>query len=183
MRTVSAALVAAVLAAGCGGEQTKAPEAAATLPATTALRDALIQSALKARLTAAYPDTMANVGVTVSDGVVTLRGAVRDPVTRRRVVADAGRSTYVQRVVDRLRVDPRAPRVADSVGDVALATRVQAALTAQLGFVPVTVRVDRAVATLSGTVPDAKTKVTLLATARGTTGIRNVVDRVRVAGP
>jgi osmotically-inducible protein OsmY len=47
----------------------------------------------------------------------------------------------------------------------------------------VTVRVDRGVATLTGTVPDAKTKATIAATARDTSGIRNVVDRVRVAGP
>ena len=139
-------------------------------------------SAVKARLTAEYPDSTTSVGVSVADGVVTLRGTVRDAKTRDAIVADTERTTYVRRVVDRIRVDPHSPRFRDQVGDVALATRVQAAIAAQLGLQQVTVRVDGGVATLTGTVPDTKTKRTILATARGTTGIRNVVDRIRVAG-
>ena len=159
-----------------------APGAQPTRPATTVLRDALITTAVKARLTAEYPDSTTSVGVSVTDGVVALRGKVRDDKTRRAIVADTERTTYVQRVVDRIRVDPRSPRLREQVGDVALATRVQAAIAAQLGFQHVTVRVDRAVATLTGTVHDAKTKRTILTTARDTAGVRNVVDRIRVAG-
>src|SRR5665213_253393 len=73
--------------------------------------------------------------------------------------------------------------VAVRAGDVALATRVEAALEAELGPQPVTVRVESGVATLDGTVRDAKTKAAIVRTARDTTGIRNVVDRIRVAGP
>ena len=184
MRNVLAAPAAALLLAGCGGgSQDKAPEATATRAATSVLRDTLIQTALKARLTAEYPDRIANVRVAVAAGVVTLRGTVRDPATRKHIVDDSERTTYVQAVVDRLRVDPSASRAADMVGDVALATRLQGAIAAQVGAAPVSVRVDRGVATLTGTVPDAKTKDAIAATARGTTGIRNVIDRVRVAGP
>ncbi len=146
------------------------------------LRDTLIMSAVKARITAEYPDSTTSVRVSVADGVVTLRGTVRDVATHQHVVADTERTTYVKAVVDRIRVDSRTPRLRDQVGDVALATRVQAAIAAKLGIQRVTVHVEGGVATLTGTVPDAKTKRTILATTRGTAGIRNVVDRIRVAG-
>ncbi|HEY0382189.1 MAG TPA: BON domain-containing protein [Candidatus Elarobacter sp.] len=177
------AVAAIVVLAGCTAPAPdKAPEPLATRPATTVLRDALILTSLKARLTSEYPDSITSVRVGVADGVVTLRGTVRDESTHKHVVADAERTTYVRRVVDRVRVDPRSPRLRDQVGDVALATRIQAAVAAQLGFQHVTVRVERGVATLTGTAPDAKTKRTILTTARGTAGVRNVVDGIRVAG-
>lgn len=177
------ALAAAVLVAGCtGNSQQKVPEPFGTRAATTVLRDTLILSAVKARLTAEYPDSATSVGVSVANGVVTLRGTVRDAATRKHLVADAERTTSVKRVVDRLRVDPHSPRLREQVGDVALAARIQAAITAQVGFQQIVVRVDRGVATLDGTAADAKAKRTILATARGTSGVRNVVDRIRVAG-
>jgi osmotically-inducible protein OsmY len=186
-RALSLAAAPAVLAAalaGCtGSSQERVPGAFATRPATTVLRDTLILTSVKARLTAQYPDSATSVGVSVADGVVTLRGTVRDLATRRHMVADAERTTYVARVADRLRVDPHAPRFRDQVGDVALAARLQGAIAAQLGLQQVGVRVDHGVATLTGTVADAKTKRTMLATARGTSGIRNVVDRIRVGAP
>jgi osmotically-inducible protein OsmY len=136
---------------------------------------------VKAKLIGDDPDSTLTLRVTVTDGVVTLRGTVHDAAIRRKVAADARATGGVTRVVDQLRVDPRGPRLRQQVGDVALATRIQAAIAAQLGFQHVTVRVDRGVATLDGTA-NAKTKKTILATARGTEGVRNVVDRIRVAG-
>jgi osmotically-inducible protein OsmY len=177
------ALAAALVLAACtANAPDNAPGPQRTRDATTVLRDTLIMSAVKARLTAEYPDSTTSVRVSVAGGVVTLRGTVRDANTHAHIVADAERTTYVKAVVDRVRVDPRSPRFKDQVGDVALATRIQAAVAAQLGVQHVTVRVERGVATLSGTTADAKTKRTILATARGTAGVRNVVDRIRVAG-
>jgi len=179
-----AAILALLLLAGCtgsGGEggQTSNP----THPATTALKDALLLAAVKATLVADDPDSTTTVGVAVNDGVVTLRGSVKDAETRRRIVADARKTGEVKRVVDELRVDPNGPRLKERVGDVALAARIETAITAQVGVQPVAVRVDRGIASLEGTVGDAKTKATIVATAHGTTGVRNVVDRIRVAGP
>ena len=184
-RAVAAVLAfgAAAAFAGCTGtSETKVPEPFGTRPATTVLKDALTLSAVKAKLIGDDPDSTLTLRVAVTDGVVTLRGTVHDAAIRRKVVADARATGGVKRVVDQLRVDPRGPRLRQQAGDVALATRVQAAIAAQLGLQHVTVRVDHGVATLEGTVPDAKTKRTMLATARGTAGIRNVVDRIRVAG-
>ncbi len=171
--------------AGCTGnspQNVKVPEPFGTRPATAVLQDVLTLSAVKAKLIGDDPDSTMSLRVTVRDGVVTLRGTVHDAAIRRKVVADARATGGVKRVVDALRVDPRGPRLRQQVGDVALAARVEAAMTAQVGLQHVTVRVDRGVATLDGSVPDAKTKRTVLATARGTAGVRNVVDRVRVGG-
>jgi osmotically-inducible protein OsmY len=178
-----AAAAALLLAACTGSSQEKAPGPLATRAATTALRDTLILSAVKTRFVAQYPDSTTTVGVAVTDAVVTLRGTVRDEATRRHMVEDAQETTSVARVVDELRVNPNGPRLRDQVGDVALATRIEGAITAQLGLQSVSVRVERGVATLTGTAADAKTKRTMLETARGTAGIRNVVDRVRVGAP
>jgi osmotically-inducible protein OsmY len=178
------ALAAALLLASCTAPSPdRAPEPGATRAATAALEDALILASLKARLTAEYPDSATSVRVSVRDRVVTLRGSVRDGATRKRMVEDAQMTVHVNRVVDQLHVDPHQRRLADQLGDVALAARVQTAFTAQVGPQNVQVRVDRGIATVSGTVHDAKTKSTILATARGTSGVRNVVDRIRVTGP
>jgi osmotically-inducible protein OsmY len=187
MRRAPAALAALALGgllAGCtGSSQQKVPEPFGTRPATAVLKDALTLSAVKAKLIGDDPDSTLSLRVAVTDGVVTLRGTVHDTAIRRKVVADARATGGVKGVVDELRVDPRGPRLRQQVGDVALAARIQTAIAAQVGLQHVTVRVDRGVATLDGSVSDAKTKRTILTTARGTAGERNVVDRVRVGGP
>jgi len=177
-------LLAAVIGmlAGCGGTE-RAPEPFGTRVATEVLRDALIVTAVKATLTADDPDSATTLGVAARDGVVTLRGSVRDAAAQRRVVASARAVTGVKQVVDELRVDPHGPRPGRRIADAALATRVATAYTAQAGLQHVTVTVDGGVATLAGTVADGKTKARIIAAARGTDGIRNVVDRIRVERP
>jgi osmotically-inducible protein OsmY len=183
-RAFAQAVAAALLLAGCTGtSQEKAPEPGATRAATAGLEDALILAALKARLAAEYPDSVTAVGVSVRDRVVTLRGWVKDAKIHRRMVQDAEMTVHVNRVVDQLRVDPHRRGITDQVGDVTLAARVAAAYTAQVGMQKVGVRVDRGVATLTGTVRDADTKRRIVTAARDTAGIRNVVDRIRVGAP
>jgi hyperosmotically inducible protein len=178
------ALAAALLLAGCtGSSQQKVPEPFGTLPPASAVKDVLIVSGVKATLVAADPDSTTTVGVTSSGGVVTLRGTVRDAATRTRVVSAARNVAGVKSVVDDLTINPHQPQIKQQVADVALEARIEAAVTSQVGLQHVTVNVAHGVATLSGTVPDAKTRATVVATARGTSGIRNVVDRIRVAGP
>ncbi|HEV3089351.1 MAG TPA: BON domain-containing protein [Candidatus Elarobacter sp.] len=178
------ALAAALLLAGCtGSSEQKLPQPFGTRAATAVLKDALLLSAVKAALVATDPDSATTVGVGARDGVVTLRGRVHDAKTRTRLVTAARQNSGVVRVVDQLKVDPRSPLLRQQVGDVALAARVETAITAQLGPQSVGVRVERGVATLTGTVHDRKTKATVLAAARGTSGIRNVVDRIRVGTP
>jgi osmotically-inducible protein OsmY len=176
-------VIGIALLAGCGGGTDRAPEPFGTRVATEVLRDAIIISAVKAKLTAEDPDSATTLGVASRDGTVTLRGSVRDAAARSRVVGAAHKVSGVKNVVDDLRIDPHGPRPARFVADAALATRVATAYTAQAGFQHVTVTVDHGVATLAGTVADAKTKERIVAAARGTSGIRNVVDRIRVQRP
>ncbi|BDE07102.1 hypothetical protein WPS_23780 [Vulcanimicrobium alpinum] len=178
------AFAAGLLVAGCGGDQqTKAPEPFGTRAATDVLRDGVTLAAVKAKLTAEDPDSATTLGVVARDGVVTLRGSVRSMDAKKRVVRSARGVAGVRVVVDQVRVDPNGPRPKRQLGDAALATRIVAAYTAELGFQKVSVRVDGGTATLEGTVADAKTRDAVVAAARGTSGIRNVVDRIRVEQP
>jgi osmotically-inducible protein OsmY len=178
------ALAAALVVAGCtGSSQQKIPEPFGTLPPPSVVKDALILSGVKATLIAADPDSTTTLGVSASAGVVTLRGTVRDAATRTRLVSAARNVAGVRSVVDDLTIDPHQPQIKQQVADVAEEARIEAAVTTQVGLQHVSVHVAHGVATLAGTVPDAKTRATVVATARGTSGIRNVVDRIRVAGP
>jgi len=182
--TRALALAAALLLAACTAPAPeKAPEPGATRAATADLEDALISAAVKAALVAHDPDSTTNVRVAVRDNVVTLRGTVKDSKTRARLVEVAGEVVHVKAVHDELRVDRRQRRLGEQVDDFALAARIQTATAAQVGFKHVIVHVDRGVVTLDGSVPDAKTKATVVRTARDTEGVRNVVDRIRVGGP
>lgn len=178
------AVAAAFALAGCSNTNVDvhAPEPLAS-NAAAALKDTLIAAAVKAKVTADEPDSIISLGASSHDGTVTLRGTVLSAAARDRALSDAKSVTGVTSVVDRLTVNPNGPRPKEQVADFALAARIQAALAAQLGITHVGIHVDRGVATIDGSVPDAKTKETVLATARGTSGIRNVVDRIRVEHP
>ena len=179
-------LAAVLLLAACesgGGAASRAPQPFGTKAATAVLRDGLIAAAVKAKLTADLPDSLTSLGVHVDDGVVTLRGSVLSAADRTRAASEARGVKGVVRVVDDLRVDPHAPRPKEQAADLALQARVDAALTAQLGFTRIGVHVDRGVATLDGVAADDRAREAALATARGTSGIRNVVDRIRVEHP
>src|SRR5665213_2665674 len=143
---------------------------------------ALVLAGCTATSQSKAPDALDTRAVTA-----TLKDALIQTAVKTALVShepDAAVAVDVaHRDVDGMRVDSRRRRIEDQAGDVALATRVEAALEAELGPQPVTVRVESGVATLDGTVRDAKTKAAIVRTARDTTGIRNVVDRIRVAGP
>jgi osmotically-inducible protein OsmY len=67
--------------------------------------------------------------------------------------------------------------------DALIQSAIKAALAEDVGALRVRVHVEDGIATLAGTTPDAKSKAGALAAARQTAGVRNVVDRIRVAGP
>jgi hyperosmotically inducible protein len=173
--------------AGCAGDQSsqqpKDPGPFASRDPATFLRDGLILTGVKARLTADDPDSATTLGVSVSNGTVTLRGTVRNQRDRARAVAEARGVRGVKAVDDQLRIDPNGPRLKERFDDISLATRITTAIGAQIGLNSVRVQVHDGVATLGGTAPDAKTKSTAVATARGTNGVRNVIDRIRVEHP
>lgn len=182
----STALAVALLT-GCGSNTStttvQVPQPFGTRAATEVLRDGLILAAVKAQLTALDPDSATSLGVSVRDGVVRLRGTVRDRGALAKDTAAARKVAGVKRVVTEVRVDPRGPRPREQVSDFALATRITAALAAQVGPTGVRVHAAGGTVTLDGSAPDGKTKATAVSTARGTGGVRNVVDHIRVEHP
>ena len=175
------ALAFACALAGCSttNVDTHAPAPLAS-DAVGVLKDTLVAGAVKAKITADEPDSIASLGVSSRSGAVTLRGTVLTVAARDRAAADAKSVAGVTSLDDRLTVNPNGPRPKEQAADFALAARIEAALAVQVGITHVGVHVDHGVATLDGSVPDEKTKATAVATARGTSGIRNVVDRIRV---
>jgi len=180
MRRAGLALACALLA-GCGGGASDSPGPTQSA-VTSSLKDALVVSGVKAALIAEDPDSTTTVGVSANAGVVTLRGSVKSASIRSRFDARARAVTGVTRVVDDLTINPRGARLQQQVGDVALAARIEAAIAAQIGLTQIEVTVHDGTATLSGTVSNAKARGVAVATARGTSGIRNVVDNLRVGG-
>jgi osmotically-inducible protein OsmY len=108
-RAVAIGLIASALLAGCtSSDRQKAAEALTTPAAGEVLQDALILAAVKTGLVAHDPEAATAVGVSVSRGVVTLRGAVPDAQTRERLIQVARSTSQVRRVeAGGLRVSPR----------------------------------------------------------------------------
>jgi hyperosmotically inducible protein len=177
-------VAASIALTGCVNISQKIPEPFGTRPATDVLHDGLILATVKAKLTQEDPDSATTLGVSVRDGVVQLKGTVRDAAHRSHDVASARAVSGVRVVVDELRVDPHGPRPGLELSEAALEARIITACTAQVGFQPhVGVHVDHGVVTLSGTVENAKIRQTIATTARGTTGVRKVVDHIRIGKP
>jgi hyperosmotically inducible protein len=169
--TRPAALVLGLLATGCTAPPPSGPQPQSTQFEKLAT-DALLTTAVKAKLIAVDPDSTASLGVSVSDGVATLRGAVRSPHARTVTVAAARSVTGIRAVRDELRVDPNLP-------DAAIAARIATAILAQTGSTDVRVGVAGGIVTLSGTT-GPKVREVALTTAHHTVGVRDVIDRIAV---
>jgi osmotically-inducible protein OsmY len=168
---------------GCGNSSTdQPPEPFGSRAPGTVLKDGLILAAVKAKLTADDPNSVATLGVGVESGVVTLRGTVHTAADRTRLAADARGVRGVARVDDDLIVNPHATKLEGSVADFALAARVETALQVAAGFQQVTAHADHGIVTLTGTVKDEGTRARVVGAARQTSGVRNVVDQLRVGG-
>lgn len=174
------ALLALLALAGCTSPATNAPQPAVT-QLEHAANDALLTTTVKAKLITIDIDSTTSLGVHVNGGVATLTGAVRSNAARERDLAAARSVAGITAVRDELHVDRALPDVTTRVGDAALAGRIAAAIFTQTGSVGVNVQVHDGVATLSGHV-DPKVRDAALATARNTSGIHGVVDRMSTGG-
>lgn len=98
-RALALGVMASVLLAGCtSSDRRKAAEALTTPAAGEVLQDALILTAVKTGLVAHDPDAATAVSVSVSGGVVTLRGVVKDAQTRQTLIEVAQETSHVKRV-------------------------------------------------------------------------------------
>ncbi len=113
---------------------------------------------------------------------MTLRGTVADAPTRARDVELVRTMRGVNGVTDRLRVGRVGPSTAQRVGDAALVAAVTSALAAQTGInvAGVTVHAAAGTITLGGHADTSAIRATMVAAAKKTPGVRNVVDRIAV---
>jgi osmotically-inducible protein OsmY len=168
----------------CNGTHIDAdkPLSSITIPpaAEADFKDGLLVAAIKAKLAASDFDSATRVHVSVRDGVATLSGDARSAAQRATDRDLAATVKGITRVDDRLGVSPS--RDAKDAGDVALAARITGALVAQTGVnaLSVHVSVEGGSVTLTGHAPSAAIKSTMIAAAKGTSGVRNVADRIAV---
>jgi osmotically-inducible protein OsmY len=175
-------LLTLLVLVGCGHAANHAPAGLPTLPPGGAFKDGLVYAAVKAKIAGADLDAAARISVRVHAGAVTLSGTVRSPEARERFVALASKTRGVNSVDDELHVGHLGPSLIDVVQNASLIAAVTSALTAQAGVNvgAVKVRAERGVVTLSGTAPTAAVRSTLVAAAKHTPGVRNVVDLIAV---
>lgn len=181
MRT--AVVLAAVLALpACSSASVDQAANSVASQAPTILQEGLLQATLRAKIAAIDVDAATNVGIADHAGHVKLTGAVRTAEEREKVVAAAKSIGGVTSVDDELRIDPKMRGTAQQAGDFALAAKVETALASQTGINAISVRTSAkdGVVTLRGTVPSDAIKATMIATAKGTSGVRQLVDGLAV---
>jgi osmotically-inducible protein OsmY len=151
--------------------------------APAAVKDGYLVVAVKGKLAAVDVNSSTAVGVSASDGVVTLTGEARTASERNAYVRAARSVSGVKTVVDKIAIDPHLVGLRQRTRDAALAAKVAAAIAGQAGVnvFHVTPSAHGGVVTLTGTVARASTARTIVATARGVSGVTRVVNRIAIA--
>ena len=130
-----------------------------------------------------------HIGVATDGGVVTLNGEVGDETERAEALLLARTTEGVKRVEDSLTVTAGQPSAATStaaapaaVGDEALSARIRSQLSsdARIKGAPLDVSAKNGVVLLQGTVTTNAARQRALTLARGTDGVTQVVDRIRI---
>jgi hyperosmotically inducible protein len=190
-------LVCAVVlcVSACGGTATTTTSATQTIEkdvnsgsvttrsVTTKFKETLLLAAVRTKLLSEDIDSVKRVSVTIDQGAVTLSGRVGSAAEKTRAVAAARSVRGVKSVDDaQLTVGVVGPSVAQSVDDAGLAAKVEGAMVAQAGVnvSGVGVKTKAGVVTLTGHVPTAAVKSTMVEAAKKADGVRNVIDQIVV---
>jgi osmotically-inducible protein OsmY len=144
--------------------------------------DAAIVAQVEAKLVGLDAGSALHVAVGAHGGDVTLSGKVRSAQLASRFEQAASAVSGVHRVSAHLAVDPSLPNAGAQAGDLALEASVRANLAAQAGLngLRVGVKARGGEVTLSGAVASEALHSTILTTAKKTSGVKNVVDRLQV---
>lgn len=164
-----------------------------TLPEDGVFDDASVTSRIQAKFFLDAAVKARHIDVDTQGGVVTLRGDVASDNERAQALLLARTTEGVERVEDALTVnaavdapatdlplaDAPAPSRAD---DEALTSRVQSRFgeAGSLRTATITVTAKDGVVLLDGIVPTAAAKQRAIDAARGTEGVVQVIDRIRV---
>jgi len=177
---------------------------AAVLTVGCAQSDPGITTAVKSKMAADDTVKAYRIDVDTKDRVVTLSGAVDTPQARERAMELARTTDGVRDVVDRLTVTPgatpttgiddplqdRAREGADQaadatpdLSDAGITTKVKSKFLGDTDVPGLKIDVDTTdgVVTLTGTVETAAEKQRAMELAKATDGVKNVVDRIKVA--
>lgn len=169
MRILVACLLFAAVVACSGGQK-------------NAGNDAYVTVSVKAKLAGVDVDSADAVGVSATDGTVTLAGKAHSQDERQAYVAAARSVDGVRSVDDRLVIDPNERGVREQSADVTLAAKVSAAIAGEAGInvFHVKVAAHDGVVSLDGTVPSDSIARTILDTARSVDGVERVDSRITV---
>lgn len=153
--------------------------------ARSAARDAWITSATKMRLLASEGLPAFDVNVDTRDAVVTLFGTVGSEEAKRQAEAEARKVEGVREVRNELQIVPASEAESVARTDDQLEDAIERQLedSPRLGEADIDVEVENAVARLKGSVPSGSDRVSALAIARQTLGVRKVIDDLRVDPP
>jgi osmotically-inducible protein OsmY len=165
-----------------------------TLASTAGPDDAHITSSIQSKYFISERLKGRHVNVASKAGVVTLNGEVADETERGEALLLARTTDGVSRVEDSLTVtspqpaasaapaaaSPVAAPAADSDDSVGARVKSQLSADARVKGAAIDVTAKNGVVLLQGTVPSAAAKRRALTVARGTDGVTQVVDRLRV---
>ena len=176
------AVAAAAALAGCVQHDHGVTITAPSVPpsATQVLKDGLLAAKVRAEVVAVDVDAATHLGVHVQDGDVTLRGVVRTEAERSKIDVAVRKVDGVKALHDDIHINPKASSF--SGGDFALAAHATATLAAQTGINAANIRVSaqNGVVTLTGSVPSPSIKTTAVESVEHLSGVKRVVDRLRV---
>ena len=148
-------------------------------------RDMWITSEAKMRLMANSETPALEINVDTSDGVVTLFGTVPSQQAKQAASDEVRKVGDVRSVKNELQVvaEAKAERVAEKDSDVKSAIETRLGARGELGDADIDVEVSNGVARLTGSVDSQSDRMTALTVARATSGVRAVLDELKLEPP
>jgi osmotically-inducible protein OsmY len=146
------------------------------------IKHQLFAAGIKSRLVASDLDAAANVNVREAAGVVTLSGRVHTAGEAEKLVGETKEMDGVKSVVNDMVVDRSAPSASESANDLALETRIRAALAGDTGTnaFKISVKAHDGAVALAGTVGSEAIKSTIVTTVKKTSGVRSLSETIAV---
>ncbi len=149
-------------------------------PTALALDDADIRRSVENLLSADPDMDLADIRVSVRDGIVTLKGSVDEYWKKWEAERIAHRARGVHDIINELTVVPTM-----SIADKAIADDVRSAIerNRNVNIEDVDIEVEDKVVTLSGSVPNREVRQAVVETAAFTKGVVDVIDNLTILVP